>query len=250
MTDARRDLLPQRIEPPRQPSLPNVLAGAVIAGGRTGVGAMGVMVRAARPAIGPAASVVRVVARSGPGTRASSAIDSALRTLDRSGRRGRDRVEESLLEAADQAIDRALARLIQAGLVERISAEVIAAGVPERVAEQLADAHFVDAMLETPAMQRIVDATLESPALERLIASVLESSLYDDLVDRILASEELWRLVGQIAQSPEVMSAISAGSATLANEVAGQVRRRTIAADDVTERIARRLLRRGPRPPA
>ena len=74
---------------------------------------------------------------------------------------------------------------------------------------------------------------------------MLESSLYDDVVDRVLESEELWRIVNRIAQSPEVMSAIIAGSASLAGDVADEVRRRTIVAgDDVAERIARRLLRR------
>jgi hypothetical protein len=43
------------------------------------------------------------------------------------------------------------------------------------------------------------------------------------------------------------MNAITAGSAGLAGEVADQVRRRTVVADDVAERIARRLLRRAPR---
>ena len=63
----------------------------------------------------------------------------------------------------------------------------------------------------------------------------------------MLASAELWRLVDEIAHSPEVMEAITAGSASLAGEVADQVRRRTIVADDVAERIARKVLRRSQR---
>jgi hypothetical protein len=249
VTEESRDLLPQRIEPALQPSPVNVLIGVAIVGSRAGAGLMRAFVRAARPAVTPAEAVGRVVARSRPAGRATSAFDSALGTFDLTGRRGRDRVERAVLEAVDQAVDRGLARFIQAGVVERITAEVIAAGVPERVAEQVADAHVVDLMLETAAAERIVEATLASPALERLITRVLESSLYDEVIDRVLASQELWRIVEEIAHSPEVLDAISAGSASLANEMAGQVRRRTVAADEVAERIARRLLRRAPRPP-
>jgi hypothetical protein len=43
------------------------------------------------------------------------------------------------------------------------------------------------------------------------------------------------------------MNAITAGSAGLASEMADQVRRRTVVADDMAERIARRLLRRAQR---
>ena len=46
----------------------------------------------------------------------------------------------------------------------------------------------------------------------------------------------------EIAHSPEVMEAISAGSASLVGEMADQVRRRTIIADDLAERVARRVL--------
>jgi hypothetical protein len=175
---------------------------------------MSATAHALRPAVEPAAAIGRVMARTRPGSRASSAIDGTLRRLDVSGRRGRARVEGSVLDAADQAFDRAVARLIQAGLVERVTAELIASRVLDHVAEQ-----------------------------------VIDSSFYEDVVDRVLESEELWRIVDEIARSPEVLAAISAGSAGLANEMAGQVRRRTIVADDIAERIARRLLRRGPRPP-
>jgi histone H3/H4 len=224
--------------------------------------------------------------RSQPGRSATVAIDRRVRALDRSGRHTRKRIENAVLEAVDQTVDRALTRFIRLGIIERIAGEAIAAGVPERVAEQLADAqvidavverfirlgiieriageaiaagvperiaeqvaetHLVNAVLETSALQQIVDSTLESPAVERMLTQALESSLYDDMIDRVLASEELWRIVEEIARSPEVLSAVSAGSAGFANEMAGQVRRRTVAADDVAERLARRLLRRAPR---
>jgi hypothetical protein len=91
---------------------------------------------------------------------------------------------------------------------------------------------------------------LASPGLDRLVARVLDSNFYEALIEQVLESEELWVLVERIAHSPEVMDAISAGSASLAGDVADQVRRRTIVADDLAERIARGLLRRRPRDPA
>ena len=43
------------------------------------------------------------------------------------------------------------------------------------------------------------------------------------------------------------MEAITAGSASMAGEMADQVRRRTIVADDLAERVARKVLRRSHR---
>jgi hypothetical protein len=87
--------------------------------------------------------------------------------------------------------------------------------------------------------------------LEPIVVSFMvrwfASPVYEDLINRVLASEELWHLVEEIAHSPEVMEAITAGSASLAGEVADQVRRRTIVADDIAERITRKVLRRSQR---
>jgi hypothetical protein len=209
----------------------------------------------------------------------SAALDRALE----SGRVERliDRVVASpRTEATLQKVlegpfpDRVAAILIESEVIERITAEVIVSEVPARVVQQLTDAQVGQAVVEqllegdaldrvlqtalerpeladlvtqtldSPETERLVQAVLESPGLDRMVARVLDSDFYDELIDRILDSEELWRLVGQIANSPEVMDAIGAGSASLAGDVADQVRRRTIVADDLAERIARGILRR------
>jgi hypothetical protein len=174
------ELLPQRVDRAREPSRSNLIVGVAIATGRSGADAIGSVAPVVRPLLRPADAAGRMLARSGPGRRAGSALDRALRRLDRSGGHARRRAEQRMLalldDVIDRVVDRTVARLIQAGLVERITAEMIAAGVPERVADQLAEAHVVDLVLETPATQRLVDATLESPALERRVAGVLESS--------------------------------------------------------------------------
>jgi DNA-binding TFAR19-related protein (PDSD5 family) len=179
--------------------------------------------------------------------------------------------------------DRVAEILIESQLIERVTAELIVAEIPASVVRQLSDARVGQAVIEqlladdaldrllqaalerpelaelltealdSPATERLVQTVLGSPGLDRLVARVLDSDFYDSLIDQILESEELWRLVEQIAHSPEVMEAINAGSASLAGEVADQVRRRTIVADDLAERIARGLLRRprrSPDPPA
>jgi len=105
--------------------------------------------------------------------------------------------------------------------------------------------------LEAGVLDEIVTRVLADASVERTVERVLtrwfEGPLYDEVVTRVLASEELWRLVDEIAHSPEVMEAITAGSASLAGDVADQVRRRTIVADDVAERVTRKVLRRSQR---
>lgn len=55
------------------------------------------------------------------------------------------------------------------------------------------------------------------------------------------------RIVEHIANSPEVRAAIAQQSLGLADAVGDQVREKSVTADDVLERFARRLLRRAPR---
>lgn len=90
----------------------------------------------------------------------------------------------------------------------------------------------------------VLDRVLASRRLQDLTDRVLESPFYDHLVDRLLETDALWQLVDRIAKSPEVIEAVTAGSASLGRDVADEVRGRGIAADDAVERIARRLVRR------
>jgi hypothetical protein len=140
------------------------------------------------------------------------------------------------------AVDRLVLAMVEARVVERATSELIAADVP---------GHLVGQVLEAEVLDEVVARLLADEALartvERLLTRWFEGPLYDDVIDRVLASQELWRLVDEIAHSPEVMEAITAGSASLAGEVADQVRRRTIVADDVAERITRKVLRRSQR---
>ena len=116
------------------------------------------------------------------------------------------RVEDAVLAAVEDAIDRAIAN----GLVERIVDRLVAEGIVER------------------AVDRVFD----------------ERRVIDEIVKRLIESEGLWVLVDEIAQSPAVTDAIGRQSIGFADQVAGQVRERSRRADARLERVARRALRR------
>jgi hypothetical protein len=115
-------------------------------------------------------------------------------------------MEDAVLAAAEDAIDRAIAN----GLVERIVDRLIAQGIVER------------------AVDRVFD----------------ERRVIDEIVKRLIESDGLWVLVDEIAKSPAVTDAIGRQSIGFADQVAGQVRERSRGADARLERFARRALRR------
>jgi hypothetical protein len=108
----------------------------------------------------------------------------------------------------------------------------------------------------------MVALTLESPGMERVIARVLESKLVEETIARLVDDtaarmperQALWVLIDEVAQSPAVTDAITQQGLGMADEVAGDIRNRSRAADAWLERAARRVLRRqergGGSPPA
>jgi hypothetical protein len=116
------------------------------------------------------------------------------------------RVEDAVLAAAEDAIDRAIAN----GLVERIVDRLLAERIVERTVDQVFD----------------------------------ERRVVDEMVKRLVESEALWVLVEEIAQSPAVTEAIGRQSIGFADQVAGEVRDRSRLVDARLERAARRALRR------
>jgi hypothetical protein len=139
-------------------------------------------------------------------------------------------------------VDRLVTALIEARVVERVTAEMIAADVPEHVVSQVLEARVLDEVVA----RLLADEAL-AQTVDGLLTRWFEGPIYEDVIDGVLASDELWRLVDQVAKSPEVMDAISAGSASLVGEVADEVRERTIVADDIAERVTRKMLRRAQR---
>lgn len=84
--------------------------------------------------------------------------------------------------------------------------------------------------------------TLDSEGAARLIDTFFDSGLFDRFVSRLLTSDGLWRLVDEIAGSPAVTAAVSQQGLRFADQVGGDVRTRSRAADDWLERTARRLV--------
>jgi hypothetical protein len=118
-----------------------------------------------------------------------------------------------------------------------------------RTVESQALERAVTTALESPELERLVQTVVNSPAMERLVAQAVDSRLVDAVVEQLLESEELWVLVDEIARSPAVTEAISHQSIGFADQVAGELRSRSVKADATVERVVRRVLRRRPPTP-
>ena len=116
------------------------------------------------------------------------------------------RVEDAVLAAVEDALDRAISQ----GLVDRVVDRLVAEGIVERTVDRVFD----------------------------------EERVIDEVVKRLIDSEALWVLVEEIAQSPAVTDAITRQSVGFVDQVAAEVRERSRSADARLERVARRALRR------
>jgi len=155
-----------------------------------------------------------------------------------------------------EVMERVAERMLAGGVVDRALDRAEAAGVPERVADRLlADGvaeQIVSRLLDGPELERIVEAALASPGVERVVAQIVRSRLLDETVAQVIddtaaslpASEAMWTLVDVIAQSPAVTEAITQQGMGFADQVAGQMRKRSRDVDAQLERGARRLFRR------
>jgi uncharacterized RDD family membrane protein YckC len=141
---------------------------------------------------------------------------------------------------AERAIDGVLAgplpeavarSLIEHRIVERVAAEVVASADLETA---------VLSALEHEQTERLVVRVLQSPALERILADAVESRLTADLTERVLRSPEFSRALKHILASPEVRSALTQQTTSLAGESAAAVRRRALRLDDSAESTIRR----------
>ena len=106
----------------------------------------------------------------------------------------------------------------------------------------------IDRLLTEGVIERVVSLVLEHPATDRLVKNVAQTEAVDRFLDGLLASEQLQRIVSHIAESDEVTRALTRQSMGLADEAAGELRSRTMTADDRLERVARSLIRRKPVP--
>jgi hypothetical protein len=186
----------------------------------------------------------------------------ASRSLDGlavSGERTERRLRAQFSERGGSAVDAAVAAVIDAEVIDRVVQQLLDEGVAERVVAQVLSSpdserllastlerpeleRLIVLALENPSTDQIVKRVLESPGMEQAVTRVLESELLHETTKRVIESEEMQRIVERIANSPEVRDAIAQQSIGLADVLAREVRERSVAADDVAERLAQSLI--------
>jgi uncharacterized RDD family membrane protein YckC len=169
------------------------------------------------------------------------------------GARGLDQLQAAAGDVlASPQLERAVDQALAGPLPEAVVRSVIDRQVVERVAEQALSSADIEAAvertLEHDATERLVEQLLASPGFERLVVSAVESQLAANLTERLAESPEIQRLVEEIASSPAVRAALVRQTATLGDEVATGLRRRTECLDDAAERTVHRLLHRTEQP--
>ncbi len=127
--------------------------------------------------------------------------------------------------AVETATEEAIVRAVESPAVERALARV----------------------LHGPIVEEAVGDALSSPEVEAALLDALDSELVDRVWDKLLASDEVQRLVERIAEAPEVRSAITAQGVGFLDDIRREVRKAARRLDDIVERIARAVLRRGAR---
>jgi flagellar biosynthesis/type III secretory pathway protein FliH len=125
----------------------------------------------------------------------------------------------------------------------------LASAAVERVTEEILESATIDRLLmqviESGALERWAAALLEDEeAIERTVARILDSHIVAAAVKQLGESEAFQQVISSAARSPEVLDALHAQSATLANELAAETRSRTARVDDALEAAARRLVHR------
>jgi uncharacterized RDD family membrane protein YckC len=149
------------------------------------------------------------------------------------------------------------ARLIGSG-ARRVGAVAGATGLDRALEQAIADAvvrtvespAFERAMadvLEGPTVERAVEQALRSPAVERAVTDAIDSEMIDRVWERLLASDEAQKLVERIAEAPEVRAAIAQQGVGLLSDLGRHIGEVARKADDIFERILRRLTFARPR---
>jgi uncharacterized RDD family membrane protein YckC len=124
-------------------------------------------------------------------------------------------------------IDRAVESAAEEAMVAAIESEAV-----ERALARV---------LQGPAVEDAMNNALESDAVKRALIEALDSELVDEVWRRLLASDEAQRLVERIAEAPEIRAAISAQSMGLIEDVGHTIGNGTRRLDGVLERFVRRI---------
>ncbi len=120
--------------------------------------------------------------------------------------------------------------------VEVAAEEAIVAAVESEAVERA-----MARVLQGPIVEEAVQEALESEAVKRALLEAMDSDLVDEVWRRLLASEEAQQLVERIAGAPEVRAAISAQGVGLLEDIGRTIGKLTRSLDDTFERVVRRL---------
>jgi uncharacterized RDD family membrane protein YckC len=120
--------------------------------------------------------------------------------------------------------------------VEAAAEEAMVAAVESEAVERA-----LARVLQGPVVEDAVQGAMESEAVKRALVEALDSELVDEVWRRLLASDEAQRLVERIAEAPELRAAISAQSAGLIADLGRTIGNAARRLDDGLERVVRRI---------
>lgn len=120
--------------------------------------------------------------------------------------------------------------------VETAAEEAMVAAVESEAVERA-----LARVLNGPLVEEAVNGALESEAVKRALVEALDSEMVDEVWRQMLAGEEAQRLVERIAEAPELRAAISAQSVGFVEDVGHTIGNATRRLDGVIENGARRV---------
>jgi len=159
------------------------------------------------------------------------------------GRRSRFGVAGRLALFPARAAARATRRPLEAAAddhlvpeLSRLADRAFASELPEELARSIAEHHV---------LERVALELAENGALDSAVEKVLASPQTKETVDRLVRSDEVRMAIKEVVASPEVRSALAEQSVGLAEEMAAEIRGRTVVLDDRIEARFRRRSQRG-----
>jgi uncharacterized RDD family membrane protein YckC len=136
------------------------------------------------------------------------------------------------------------ARLAGATGLERAVAGAVEEAIV-RTVESDAVVQAIERIVEDGRLQEAIQQSIDPEMVEEAVRKALESEVSDRIWIEILASDKAQMLVERIAEAPEVRAAITQQGFGLITDIGRQVSKITEALDDVFERVAHGILRRG-----
>jgi uncharacterized RDD family membrane protein YckC len=120
--------------------------------------------------------------------------------------------------------------------VEAATEEAMVAAVQSEAVERA-----LARVLQGPLVEEATNSALESDAVKRALIEALDSEMVDEVWRRLLASDETQRLVERIAEAPELRAAISAQSVGLIEDIGQTIGNGARRLDGAFERVVRRV---------